>query len=350
MGIDFSINDTLQYLYNIDLKNIGILLNKNNTTNNIYKLDHTRDLEGFQGSYYYSAVIQCLGNIGFLKDIFLNRQKLIKENYIKDYTIITNRFYIIMQYMWYRIVILNEQKEKYYALLYEIKSLSGINNIYDKLDSLIEFLLLAMHYEKIINNKEKKNYKLNELKNVFNEKNNSFIKDLFFFEYKMLCNKCKYIIYFKNIILYFNIKELIKNKNITIENLLSFKEEIFCNNCQKIIYSNKILISFPKILIKIIQDIENNNVNFKIAENIKLKNKEKKKIEYELISMIKEFDKDKNNKEIKKVKTFSKSPITNLWYKYEEQYDIKPLTFDIIKNDNIIPNLLIYKKIDNNIK
>ena len=143
---------------------------------------HTRNLEGFQGSYYYCAVMQCLANIGFLKDIFLNRENLFNKNIIKNYKKITNLFYRIIQYMWYSKSNLDEEKGKYTDLLYQIQSLSGINNIYDRLDSLIEFLLLAIHSEQSKQNKEENiNYKLNDLKNEFNKKNNSFIKKLIYF-------------------------------------------------------------------------------------------------------------------------------------------------------------------------
>ena len=137
----------------------------------------------------------------------------------------------------------------------------------------------------------------------------------------------------------------IKNNTEKIESLLSLKQEIFCNKCEIMINSKKKFISYPKILIIIIQDKEKNHIKFELNEKLII---EKKKAEYELISLIKEFNKKDNEEhKNKNVITYFNSPINNLWYKYEEQHDIKSLTFDIIENDYSIPNLLIYIKIDN---
>ena len=347
MGINFSITDNIQSLYNIELKEVGSLHNKSKMNLDKIKPQYTRNLECFQCSYYYNAIIQCLANIGFLKDRFLNRKQLLKEKIIKNNRKITNIFYRIIQYIWYWKINSDEQKEKYLNFLYEIQSLSGINNIYDKLDLLIEFLLLAIHSEQNLQNKEENiSYKLNDLQNEFNKKNNSFIKDLIYFELE--CKKCHNKINFNNYILYLNIKELMlfnkikNNKGTNIENLLSLKQEIYCYNCKKMINSKKKFISYPKILIIIILDKEKDYIKFKLNEKLII---EKKKTEYELISLIKEFNKD-NSEENKKVITYLKSPINNSWYKYEEQHSIESLSFDIIENDYSIPNLLIYKKID----
>ena len=367
IGLDFSIIDIPQSLYNIELKKVGLLLNKNNKNIKNIEPDHTISLTEFEGSFYYSAIMQCLANIVLLKDIFLNREQLFKENIIEDYKKITNKFYIIMQYMWHWKNISFEQKGQYTDLLLEIQSLSGINNIYDKLDLLIEFILLAIHSEQTINIKENKiNYKLNELQIHFYRNNKSFIKDLIFCNLQLFCDKCNNKLYLNNYILYY-IGDLIKINNITtkkvetIENLLSFKQEIFCDKCQNIIYSNKIFISLPKVLIIIIQDIRNNDIKFKISEKINIKNVEKKKGEYELISLIKEIYKDKNDKKEKeekekeekekgkiknkKVITYFKSPTNNSWYRFIEQNKIEPFFFKDIKNEDTIPSLLIYKKI-----
>ena len=252
-GIDFTNIDYIQKLYNIELKKIGKLYNKSNLDLDKIKPQYTRNLESLQWSYYYNAVIQCLVNIGFLKDIFLNREKLVKNHIIKDYKKITNIFYRIMQYMWYWKRI-SDEKVEYADLLIQIQSLSGMNNIYDRLDLLIEFLLLAIHSEQNIDNKEENiNYKLNNLQNEFNKKNNSFIKDLIFFELESSCDKCNNKIKFNNYILYYNISELmtyniIINNSGNTESLLSLKQEIFCYKCENMIYSKKRFISFPKIL------------------------------------------------------------------------------------------------------
>ena len=348
-GIDFSNIDYIQKLYNIELKKIGKLYNKSNLDLDKIKPQYTRNLESLQWSYYYNAVIQCLVNIGFLKDIFLNREKLVKNHIIKDYKKITNIFYRIMQYMWYWKRI-SDEKVEYADLLIQIQSLSGMNNIYDRLDLLIEFLLLAIHSEQNIDNKEENiNYKLNNLQNEFNKKNNSFIKDLIFFELESSCDKCNNKIKFNNYILYYNISELmtyniIINNSGNTESLLSLKQEIFCYKCENMIYSKKRFISFPKILIIIIQNTEKNQIKFKLNEILII---EKEKAEYKLISLIKEFNKNKYDNEVnKKVITYFNSPNNNLWYKYEENHSIESLSFNKIEIDYSIPSLLIYKKIN----
>ena len=52
MGIDFSINE-LQNLYNIELEKVGSIYNKSKMNLDRIKLQYTRNLEGFQCSYYF---------------------------------------------------------------------------------------------------------------------------------------------------------------------------------------------------------------------------------------------------------------------------------------------------------
>ena len=353
-GVNFSIIGKKQNLFNIDLKKVGSFYNKNKNNDMILKQPHTKNLEAFQNSYYYSAVMQCLTNIGFLKDIFLNREYVYKENMINNYKKITTKFYKIMQYMWYWKSNINEQKEEYIEFLNEIQSLSGISNIHDKIDSLIEFLLLSMHFEQAKSKiKENINYNLNTMKPEFFTIKDSFIMNLIYSKFKLTCDKCKSKKFLYAYMFYLNIKELIKNQNLqhSVQSLFSFKQEFFCDECQIMAYSDKEFNILPKILIIVIQDIENSNINLELNEKIYLKNQKKEIVEFELISIIKEDkNKIKNNKKEKEGKksviTYFKSPINNKWYKYEEkQNKIQEEYFEIIKFDNYIPSLLIYKKI-----
>ena len=77
MGIDLLSKENYQKIFDFELKEVGMFvnLNENRTYNNLKLPLHSRSLAIITETYYYNAVIQCLANIGPLRDIFFNRNK-----------------------------------------------------------------------------------------------------------------------------------------------------------------------------------------------------------------------------------------------------------------------------------
>ena len=254
-----------------------------------------------------------------------------------------------MQYVW-NVNNNEEEKKLCFEFLYEIQALSQINNIYDSLELLLDFLLYAMHIEQRINSEEIKiNYDLNSIKNNIKEGEKSFIQKLFLFKLENQCKTCKNTNYY-NFILNINMKEIIKNNSeiidISINNILNLRKTLTCKLCTKTINDYKIEFKIcPKILVICFQEINLPNLRFKINEEIDLKNNisknnKKDNIKYKLISIIRE-------KKRKNVILYAKSPINNLWCEYRNgKIYNKNIKFNDNQNDYNykIPNLLIYEK------
>ena len=345
-GTDFS-NTKTNKLFNKKLELIGYIANLNNKNYNLK--EYSNNLETFEDSYYYIALIQCLVNIKPLKKLFLNKELLFNEKIVQDYKKVTKYFYKIMQYVW-NVNNNEEEKKLCFEFLYEIQALSQINNIYDSLELLLDFLLYAMHIEQRINSEEIKiNYDLNSIKNNIKEGEKSFIQKLFLFKLENQCKTCKNTNYY-NFILNINMKEIIKNNSeiidISINNILNLRKTLTCKLCTKTINDYKIEFKIcPKILVICFQEINLPNLRFKINEEIDLKNNisknnKKDNIKYKLISIIRE-------KKRKNVILYAKSPINNLWCEYRNgKIYNKNIKFNDNQNDYNykIPNLLIYEK------
>ena len=99
----------------------------------------------------------------------------------------------------------------------------------------------------------------------------------------------------------------------------------------------------PKYLIIIIRKIGDNNIEFEYNEKINISsyttsiNNHKDFCEYELVSIIENY-----------LITFCKSSEDNQWYKYDGKYDRDPSKINFKKNVNSAPQLLIYKRLKNN--
>ena len=214
-----------------------------------------------------------------------------------------------------------------------------------------------MHYEQKLNDNIdlKINYKLEEINKDFYKFKYSFINDLFFFELTSSQDNCickdnnlistHYMLSFDDDKLF---KEL-KNQVINFETLLSQAIiKIKCNKCQKSKKTKILFKSLPKILIIYIKQKIDNNIIFKYNMEIDLKNnclKNKNNTRFELISMIK-IGHDRQ------IKTYCKSSKNDIWYIYTEsqqqQQSIEEIQLsNIIESYKIVPNLLIYQKIEN---
>ena len=346
MGINLLSEENSQNIINYELEKIGIFfnLNKNRIYNNP-KL-HSRILSRTD-TYYYNGVIQCLVHIGPLKDIFLNRNKLMEKRIVQDNKTITKNFYKLMQDMWYinqfnKNIDNNNNEDDESSQNFIFISEIGKYNVFKDIKSLIGLLLLSMHFEqKLNNNNDFINYNINEFEKSINENEKSFISELFFFKlFNKKQNKCSI-----NYMLIFEIDNaFFKNENekINISTLLSSKKiNINFNNNEKLEITKVKFESCPKILIILLKLKSNHNFKLYSNEEIDINDlildKNKNNVsKYELISAIENLD--------NYYKTYCKSE-EKMWYEFIEA-DLKQ-NFNECKSlkqklDN--PYLLIYKQ------
>ena len=245
----------------------------------------------------------------------------------------------------------------YYSLISDINSENNENsNLFNNCKLLIEFLLLQMHNEQRKENK--KNYiKLEslrynnkeEMKNDFYRNNNTIIQKLFFFEtkYYCTCDKCKsedFTNYLINCSLEFKLEE--NKKEIKINDLLNnLTQKKVCAKCSK--KTLKLVTKFnscPQYLFIIIKHNNKLKVNFKHIEKIDLKNYKtidnNDVSEYILVSFIKNPPIEEEKKD---GILYCKSPVNDIWYRYEGLKCEKTNINDIIKKEKSIPHLLIYQ-------
>ena len=343
MGINFSKKEKQEDLIDIEMNKLGIFYKGNEKIDNFAHLQYSRVLEKNEANYY-NNVIQCLVNIGPLKDIFLNRKMLYNKKIVQEYKKIILSFYKLMQYMWYWEPFKNNnEQDQSIIFMVEIQSLCNNDNIIKDIKLLIEFILLSIHYEYIYNGKII--YNINEIKKKveFNY-SKSIIKNIFFFDLLLDSQcKCNKNCYSTNYMLCLDIKQL-SDKEQTIENILNkYKIKLTCNICKKSELSNIKFNSCPQVLI-IYFEKQINNIKFKYENQmiIKYNNKEEK---YELISIIKNRENKKN-----KLETFFNSSINKTWYKCNEGFahekmEINNLLRNLNNKNNNIPHLLIYQKL-----
>ena len=337
-------------LYDINFKEIGFYINKNNIKiNNVQIREYSKCLEYIPKTFFYCGIIQCLVNIKPLKEIFLNKQFLIDNKFIENYPI-TKKLYQIFQYKWFW----SNNNEVDNSLICDINDEGSY--LFKNCKLLIEFLLLHMHNEQRKENKG--NYiKLDSLRynskdqmnNDFYKNNETIIQKLFFFEtqYYCSCDKCKTgdsQNYFINCVLELE-SETSKNEIKICDLLDNLSKKERCENCKSItLKSGTKFNSCPQFLIIVIKHNNELKVNFKLNDNIELKKyiteDNHDTYEYNLISFIKNppIEEKKKNGII-----YCKSPVNKEWYKYEGIECGKTNINDIIKNEKSIPYLLIYQ-------
>ena len=352
-----------QNLINNDLEKIGIILNLN-VNNNIEFIipEYSSKLDFINDSYFYVNVIQCLANIEPLKDIFLNRSKLLIKKIVRENRNITFHFYKLMELIWFNSsynknideaeiqseIFLVEIREKF-AEEEEVEKKSILQNI--KL--LIELILLSMHCEQQINNNNILEYNKIKLKDNMHQRTKTFISDIFFFELILKCcsENCS-----TNCILSVDIDNLDikKIESVDIETILSqARIDLQCDHCKKKKLSNIKFKTYPKILIIAFQQKKNYNIKFNYTEQIDIDNNKSfleygnDNSKYEMISIITKNDNDAN------VVTYCKSSIhKNNWHVYKKDLGTnkqKPkeiYIFNDIKLLSNIPYILVYQQIN----
>ena len=358
MGIMDLSNKKTHPLYNFKLEKIGNLYlpkEKDVIKINNSAISHSKCLNYIKDSYYYNSVIQCLVNIGPLKNIFLNRSNLIENKIVKSHNL-TEKFYELFQSMW------NYSQENENNVNYQfMETILGFSynvEIFKDIKTLIEFILLSIHSEQKAN--ENNSIIIYELESIKKELNNaySFLTQLFSFNVLFNCKKCKEDYCTRLYMLNFDIDKINSKsigQTINFINLLKTEKfELFCNNCQNTIFSKISFGSFPIILIIIIKIKKNTKFKFDYIEKLELQNFFEQNIggnfQYELIDIIKCKDKKGNKYE---TEIYCKSSDNdNFWNKYTQtengQEYQKIYSLDKGKISEDVPYLLIYQKIDKN--
>ena len=344
----------------------------------LYKKAPKTGLKKIGDTSYLNSVLQCLGNIDYLIQYFLEpKNQLFINNNIKlmPLSFVIERLFIHLY----------PYPEQDKTLIYGNEKVLGIlanyNIMYKSIKTrnptdLINFMLDIIHNE--LNTKKEFNkasyYDIFDYDSVVNTEisnfmntNDSIISNLFsYFELKeyscTLCNKIKYELHhFKTFDLDIA-KCSHKNENgiINIHDYLNYfsnpkKMNIFCQNCNQHCETNikSKIFSSPNIFVFLLDRgfFEENlmNIQFKLEEKINLNNFIEKKEapkEYELIGIVSIFRKEKI------YVGFCKSPIDNQWYKYNEE-NVDLIDFNaVIDNNNdknlYLPCILFYKSITKN--
>lgn len=349
----------------------------NSLDNNIQQLkndlsDNKNDisktcLRNFGDSSYLNSVLQCIGNIVYLKDFF---SKQNNTDYIYN-NIQQKSLAFVTQRLFKHIYV---KRDKIYSIESFLRVLGSLNKIYDTLKSrnaneCLIFILDSLHNELNRTNNNKTENNINKLdrkdvinKGIINFKNtyDSIISDLFnWFDLKEYhCTQCGEITYDLKSYnsLQLDILEFYKNiekKNVTIYDCLNYemkkKKHSYCYYCKNkgdiMIISG--IYSPPKIFVFLLNNGNFNkellNVNFILEEEINLNKFIEQKLspqKYELIGIVVINPKDQ------KYNSFIKSFENQQWYYFfnesVKQYNIDQIKFDF-NNGNLIPTILLYK-------
>ena len=339
-------------------------------------------LKNLGDTSYLNAVMQCLGNIYDLAEFFLNPNNAIKINSdINKYTLsfpIGRLYAHLYPYP-------EKEEREIYTSENILKILSTMGNYKDCKrrvpNDLIIFVLEKLQKE--LNEKQSDNYDENkknidnnngseimeEFINNYKNQNNDVISNNFncFILKETCCKKCNNKIYKpQSFNIYdLNIKncyEKYKNDILSIKDCLNFLSQkksinFFCSKCnQKTDFDSlEKIYSSPKIFVLILdrEDFNENlmKINFKIEETIDLsdfiEDKNSHKI-YKLIGIVSISLREK------KYLGFSKSPIDDEWYLYNDE-NVKKINIDFVEKSHgqfnfYVPYILFYESPDNIIK
>ena len=345
-----------------------------------YKKAPKTGLKKFGDTSYLNAVLQCLGNIYELANYFLNPkyQILINSNInIMPLSFVLERLFIRLY----------PYPEKDEPIIYGndkvLSVLANYNITYKSTKTrnpkdLINLILDIIHSE--LNTKKSLNKNLNynnfdfnsiintEIVNFFNTNDSIISRHFSYSEIKEnLCIICKKTIYELHHYYTFDLDILncaskIEKSNITVTDCLNYLsipkiKNFFCQNCNQHRETNIIsrIYGSPEIFIFLLDrgNFESNlmDIKFTIEDKLDLnnyiENKDSPK-EYELIGIVSISKKEKI------YIGFSKSPIDNQWYIYnEEKVDLIDINSVINNNNDLnlyIPCILFYnsiKKINN---
>lgn len=369
---DLTINNSIpKENYNNNNNNEEINKLKNDLLDNNIQMLRTC-LINYGETSYLNAILQCIGNIVYLKDFFTNKDT---EEYIYNNAHQKNLAFVT-QRLFKHIYIKKDEK---YSIESFLRVLGNLNKVYNgkksrNANECLTFILDTLHSElnrsnnnidnndnKDINNKDRDDFikkKLINYKNKYDSTISDYFNWLDLKEYH--CTQCGEITYDLKTYnsLQLDILEFydkIRKKEITICDCLSYemqkKKESYCYSCKNKGKFHVIseIYSSPKIFVFLLDSGVYNEkllkVNFILEEEIDLnkfvedKNSPKK---YELIGMV-AIAKDKN------YNSFIKSIEDKHWYFFYNE-SVKQCEIDEIKSylkkKQLIPTILIYKDLE----
>ena len=348
-------------------------------------------LENIGATCYMNATIQCLSHTLKLSNYFLNPKY---SNLFKIQNSLTKEYYEVIKHLW----LIDYNKNKRFYAPNDLKNIIGEKDplfrgiaANDSKD-LISFLLQTLHKElnKPLNNTDNNNiivntnnqynreYMLNSFKENFSYNERSIISDLFFGanEIQTECQLCKQ----KNLMMGCNIPSIFYNFQIfnfiifPLEDvrinfninanyvdiydcfkydsrtaLMQGENSIWCNKCNQLtnaFYTNKIYSS-PSYLILILNRGKNNVYNVKInfSELINLGNfvelKNGNNLYYSLYGVITHIGPSSMGGHFI---AFCKSPIDNIWYRFNDSMVDYVENFKIDILEYGCPYVLFYER------
>ena len=322
---------------------------------------------------YLNAVLQLLGSIRNIASFFLNptTKDLIYSD-IKKYPL----SYVFQRLFLHLYPFPEHKKRQIYKPDSLLTILGALNIVYKSQNKrnpndLINFILNTLHNElnqikediKTLNpnayhKKEVINY---EIKNFLKNNNSIISNNLNWFEIKeSKCTECNNNIYSLNTFNVFELDiletfKLKQNNAITINDCLKYyenpkKAHILCKNCgnSKILNCSKIYSSSNIFIFSLDRgDFDNNliNIPFIIEDKIDLTFHIEGNLKIYELNAIVSITKDKEGKNI--YVCFSKSPVDNNWYLYNDE-KVQEVQLDKIiichnNNHQYIPCILSYK-------
>ena len=342
-----------------------------------YKKVPKTGLKKIGDTSYLNSVLQCLGNIYYLANYFLdpkNQEKINNNIKEKCLSFVIERLFIHLYPYPEKDKRLIYGNEKVLGILanYNVtyKSVKNRNPV-DLINNMLDIIHNELNEKKSLTNTL--NYDIYDCNSVvceeisnFNNTHNSIISDIFCYFVRrekqcILCKKTKYELYHFNTFDLDISKCATKNENkiINIHDSLTYfstqeKIKYFCQNCNQFCETNIIskIYSSPNIFIFLLDrgDFNENlmNIQFKLEEIIDLNNFiEIKSVptQYELIGIVSISRNDK------KYLGFSKSPIDKKWYKYNEE-NVDEIDFNSVLDNNnnsnlYVPCILFYDSLKN---
>ena len=389
-----NINNNINAINNINITNDINNINERNNNLQLMRQEvpisdsqnkkvHTSGLCNVMAASYMNATLQCLCNINFLRDYFLNN-KYIQIISNKN-TPLTKKFGEVIKKMWTLANVDYNTLSEFNNLVSIMRnSLSQDIQNYSANDAkdLVIFLLQTLHLELHDPNNHSNEINLkndsipNELyeyRKKFNKRNYSIISQTFFYEQSLFikCQTCDFKSYkysAKGIIEFTldNIRKYKQNINnkkfkyLTLYDCFDFIEQpissktkntINCPNCQAngFILSYIKLYTCPQILTIIINRENNFDIQFSFPMNISLEKYVTDKTydpSYDLIAVLAYVVTDMNYNHFV---AYCRSPINGEWFYYDDAIiNICEKNFENKLDINGIPYILFYQRRKNN--
>jgi ubiquitin C-terminal hydrolase len=361
---------------NIQNHNQNQEINPNNNIENQNNTSHIKKtkigLHNFGKTSYLNSILQCIGNIEYLKNYFLEENNIINiESNVKE-----KQFSFVIGRLFHHLYS-QKKEEKVYSPSGIMRVLESKNIVYKSKNErnpneCLIFILDSLHKELngMLNVQENNKHifvnnrsNINDFIRFFYNTNNSIISKNFawFSKKELICTKCgsqknDSNNFFTCQLDASNYYETVGNKRITIVDCINFelkkKRNLYCNRCKtecNMEINSKIY--FPQNIFVFLLDRGNFDENklkipFYLEEQINLKpyiEKNNDNYKFELIAIT-----SINMKE-KKYVAFCNAFKDKLWYYFNDEQVFEIDANQVINennNNNFIPCILFYKSID----